>query len=189
MLKNDFPTITYVNFLRTFPLKIEIKFKMKIVKKIDVREPTLWTGKFSTTRQQQQPSKQILLAQYVVQLSSHLVGSFQHSDVHRIISIKTVNFKTDINVGGWQNCQCPWHASYGTRPAAEADRQFAKRAVGTLGAGEQFETEILYRLRYRPKVSVPVLELKLFFPKLKLFLFQFYHLFSNYWGNISFYKL
>ena len=142
MLKNYFPTIRYVNFLRTFPLRIEIKvnfkvqkFKIKILKKIDVREPTLWTGKFSTTRQQQQPSKQILLAQYVVQLSSHLVGSFQHSDVHRIISIKTVNFKTDINVGGWQNCQCPWHASYGTRPAAEADRLFAKRAVGTMGAG------------------------------------------------------
>ena len=52
MLKNDFPTITYVNFLRTFPLKIEINFKMKILKKIDVREPTLWTGKFSTTRQE-----------------------------------------------------------------------------------------------------------------------------------------
>ena len=110
--------------------------KKPLLMKIDAREPTLWTGKFSTTRQQQQPSKQILLAQYVVQLSSHLVGSFQHSDVHRIISIKTVNFKTDINVGGWQNCQCPWHASYGTRPAAEADRQFAKRAVGTIGTGE-----------------------------------------------------
>ena len=72
--------------------------------------------------------------------------------MHRIISIKTVNFKTDINVGGWQNCQCPWHASHGTRPAAEADRQFAKRAVGTMGAGgsDPPQKKIMYEMKVKP---------------------------------------